>query len=534
MSKGDSNIPQTLHAEMYCATCDRSYSAHEQTCPIDGTALVGVHMAEPASMTGRVLNGRYRLLDQLGSGGMGVVYRATQLDLDREVAIKLIRSEFAQKPDTAKRFLRESRICGKLSNPHIVNVQEMGRSEEGELFLAMELLRGRSLDEVLKSSQALPVERAAWIVSQVCEALVAAHAMDVVHRDLKPHNIMILDNPPGRDFVKVLDFGLAKSLAADSSVTQSGSLVGTPLYMPPEMLLDGKVDARSDQYSLGVIFYQLVAGVLPFQAETIPGLLLKQAHAAPDPLPESIPAAVRDVILRLLSKQPSERYESAAAARAAIVAAVGLSEEGFDSFPVARAHVQARSRATTVDSEEVVASTQAALPTGKQLPRARLWMGGVVALVAGLALLLIVGKGSEPRPEPGAAAPPKEVPRAEATTKALPDVADPVLAVAPADAGVAVASETPEVVEAVSTVELRFTSSPSATLVVAGQEIGSTPQTLEVEASDVGLEVSLRRKGYEPISLQVIPSKSQAFAETLKRIRKHHTSSGAHDSSLPF
>ena len=526
---------------MYCPTCDKSFSAHEVTCPSDGTALVGLAVAAPASMAGRVLNGRYRLTGQLGSGGMGVVYRATQLDLDREVAIKLIRSEFAQKPDTVKRFLRESRICGKLSNPHIVNVQEMGRSEEGELFLAMELLRGNSLDHMIKKSGSIPVERAAWIVSQVCEALVAAHAMDVVHRDLKPQNIMVLDNPPGRDFVKVLDFGLAKSLAADSSVTQSGSIVGTPLYMPPEMLLDGKVDARSDQYSLGVIFYQLVTGALPFTSDTIPGLLLKQAHADPDPLPDHVPEPVRAVIMRLLSKKPEGRYETATAARAAIASAVGLGEESFDSFPVARARGQARSRVESPDSENVLAVASAPEAT-RRVPRAALWIAAVAALGAVLALVVVGGNDAAPGDSAGAVA--GAVAVSEAPTR--PGIETPsattarVAAHSPdaSPSGSAVMPQDPppdaKLDAVVANVELRFESSPSATLLIDGKAVGRTPQTLQLPVSDAGLDVVLRRKGYQSVTMQVTPSKDQTFDKRLKRVRKTQPSSGAHDSNLPF
>lgn len=244
--------------EMYCPACGRSEPAPAETCPKDGTKLVRLADASDPHI-GRSIEGRFTLREKLGAGGMGTVYRAHQLSLGRDVAIKLIKQDYSSDRFAAKRFLREAQLVSRLSHPHIVSTMDFGQTQDGLLFLVMEYLQGRTLRRVLQEEGAFSAERTIGVGVQLCDALETAHRTSIVHRDLKPGNVIVLDDPPGRDFLKVLDFGLAKSLATDeSTMTESGELMGTPKYLSPEMALGEEATLLSDLYSVGVILYELL------------------------------------------------------------------------------------------------------------------------------------------------------------------------------------------------------------------------------------------------------------------------------------
>jgi serine/threonine protein kinase len=247
------------------------------------------------------------------------VYRARQASVDREVAIKVIHPNLLADAAVIKRFLREARLASKLNHPNAVGVLDFGQTAEGMFYLVMELLTGRTLDQVIEEDGLFDARRVVKIGTQICDALEAAHAMSIVHRDLKPENVMLLDT--GRDFVKVLDFGLAKSLEQDPAmdVTVSGILQGTPQYVPPERACGQSGDGRSDLYSLGCMLYLLATGVLPFSAPSINDLLIKHVAERPPPM-LGVPDVLSDVIFRLLAKKPQDRYASATETRAALEA----------------------------------------------------------------------------------------------------------------------------------------------------------------------------------------------------------------------
>lgn len=299
-------------AEAYCAACNNSFSVDHEYCPNDGAKLVKL-TARPDLLIGRVFDNRYEIRSALGHGGMGTVYRGWQRSVDREVAIKVIHPKLSNDLAVAKRFLREARLCSRLSQPNIVNVYDFGQSEDGILFLVMELLRGRTLSKDLETGKPLPLARIRTIGRQLCDALDAAHSQGIVHRDLKPGNIVILDEPPGRDLLKVLDFGLAKSLLAETTslVTQTDALLGTPLYMAPEQVVGKPSDARADLYSLGCILYQMASGRPPFVGANINATLAAHVERAPDPLPLAIPPSIAATIARLMQKDADARFQSA-------------------------------------------------------------------------------------------------------------------------------------------------------------------------------------------------------------------------------
>jgi serine/threonine protein kinase len=268
----------------------------------------------------QVIAGRFRIECEIGTGGMGTVYRATHLGLERPVAVKIIKPEFAADQDVADRFMREARTMAKLRHPHAAMIFDAGNLPDGRHFIVMEFVEGRTLSEILAEEGRFMPERAVRIAADICDVLSEAHKLGIIHRDLKPSNIML--NERG---VCVLDFGVAKVLAtsADATATHhattgSGMIVGTPRYMSPEQCLGQRVGARSDLYSLGVLLYEMMAGRPPFVDALQSAVLVKQATAAPPPLPQlrsDVPHTLAVAIHTLLAKRPEHRPQTAEAAR---------------------------------------------------------------------------------------------------------------------------------------------------------------------------------------------------------------------------
>jgi hypothetical protein len=265
---------------------------------------------------GELVDGRFRVLERLGAGGMGVVYRALQLPLEREVALKLVRADGGA--EAKARFLREARVASRLRHPGIGTVHDCGRAPDGVLWLAMELVAGRSLKQVLAADGPLPLARAAAIATQLCDALAAAHAAGVVHRDVKPSNVMVLDG----DRVRLLDFGLARSFdGGDTFVTREGVTSGTPAYMAPEVVRGGDASARSDLFALGMTLYEMLAGAHPFAAPTADAMLARILADTPPPL-DGVGLHVAALIERLLVRDPTERPGSAVLVKERLLAAL--------------------------------------------------------------------------------------------------------------------------------------------------------------------------------------------------------------------
>ncbi|MEO8698543.1 MAG: protein kinase [Kofleriaceae bacterium] len=398
--------------EAYCATCEHSFPLHFDMCPNDGTRLTKLRSLADA-LIGRVFDGRYEIRAALGEGGMGTVYRGCQLSVDREVAIKVIHPKLASDHTTVKRFLREARLASRLSQANIVNVYDFGQSEDGVLYLVMELLRGHTLAAILDQTvSGLAVKRILAIGIQLCDALQAAHALGIVHRDLKPGNIVVLDAGSGRDQIKVLDFGLAKSLASDatSHVTNSSALVGTPLYMAPEQIENKASDQRADLYSVGCILYHLVTGTAAYYSESINLVLAGHLYEPIPALPANVPPQLVALIEALLQKDPANRPGSALDVRAALEA---ISENRLlESGPV----VPRPSMAPTQP-------LPAAHPISAPAPAAgnRRWLVLVLALaiagVAATAVYVALARDDQPQaiatPAPASAVPPPATPTVE-------------------------------------------------------------------------------------------------------------------------
>jgi eukaryotic-like serine/threonine-protein kinase len=267
----------------------------------------------PDPMLGELLDRRFRVLERLGTGGMATVYRGVQVSLDRPVAIKVIRGDLLEDPAIVQRFVREARLLTSINHPNIVSVYDVGHTASGMLYIVMELVRGATLESELLRGR-FAAERAREIAGQLCDALAATHEHGIVHRDLKPANIMLLEAPGLHDIVKVLDFGLATSLATSrpaSRLTVAGMVMGTPRYMAPETIgsAGAVADAKSDLYSLGCVLYELLAGRPPFTDSALPVVLARHLRDAPPRLPPDVPLTVARLVMALLAKDPANRPE---------------------------------------------------------------------------------------------------------------------------------------------------------------------------------------------------------------------------------
>jgi serine/threonine-protein kinase len=283
--------------------------------------------AEADPMLGRVLDGRFRILDRLGAGSMGTVYRAIQAPIGRPVAIKILRSDRAVDEGSRARFLREARANSSLASPNTVTVFDFGQSESGDFFLAMELLEGESLGERIRRVGRLDPDEAIDTAMQALHSLAEAHAKGIIHRDLKPDNVFFAHaHASGKrsEIVKVLDFGIAKMMDAGENhpmsavETQAGTVFGTPRYMSPEQAQGKSLDARSDLYSLGVVLYHMMTGRPPFIDDDAIVVMARHIKTAPPAMSDVAPDAnispeVEHAVMRMLSKEPGKRPQSAEA-----------------------------------------------------------------------------------------------------------------------------------------------------------------------------------------------------------------------------
>ncbi len=266
---------------------------------------------------GDIIEGKYRIVRLLGEGGMGAVYEGENTRIHRKVAIKVLHAAVAAKADVVQRFEREAQAAGRIGSEHIVEVLDLGTLSDGERFMVMEYLDGESLGDRIKKRKRLAPVEAAPILSQLLEGLAAAHQAGIVHRDLKPDNVYLLVSRGGqKDFVKVLDFGVSKFsvLDSDMSMTKTGAVMGTPFYMSPEQARGGKIDHRSDLYSVGVVMYQAVTGRLPFNAETFNELVFKIALESPEPAELIVPnldPAFAQIMAKAMFRDVAGRFQSA-------------------------------------------------------------------------------------------------------------------------------------------------------------------------------------------------------------------------------
>jgi serine/threonine protein kinase len=259
---------------------------------------------------GKVLAERFEILERLGDGGTGVVYKARQLSVDRIIALKVLGAHVSTDPQWIRRFQNEARAASRLEHPNTVRVIDFGQTREGLLFIAMEYLHGHSLRTEIDQMRRLPHSRVLHIVSQVCASLSEAHAQGIIHRDIKPDNIYLVEKKGAGDVVKVLDFSVAKFDSPDGQLTRAGVVFGTPAYMSPEQGRGVTLDPRSDIYAVGVVAYEMLSGRPPFEHQIPTEVVLMHLRQQPAPLVD-VPTPVAQLVMRTLEKEPARRPANA-------------------------------------------------------------------------------------------------------------------------------------------------------------------------------------------------------------------------------
>ena len=301
-----------------CPKCGKRFLGNEEFCPTDGQTLADLDdkkLEDP--LVGTTIDGRYQVEKKLGEGGMGVVYLAKHAVIGNKCAIKVLRGELTGEGEVSERFIQEARAAAAIGNDHIIQITDFGQLPDGSAYFVMEFLDGLALHDIIEESPTMAAERALHIMIQCCEALAAAHTSDIVHRDLKPDNIFLVRKGGADDFVKILDFGIAKVQSSEQGkrLTKTGMIFGTPQYMSPEQAAGSGVDARTDIYSLGIIMYELLCGHVPFEADTFMGVLTKHLYEEPIPPrrlvpPIDVPQNLEAILLKAIAKKPDKRYQT--------------------------------------------------------------------------------------------------------------------------------------------------------------------------------------------------------------------------------
>lgn len=461
-------------------------------------------------LIGKTLSGRFEIVAPLGSGGMGRVYRAIQHPLDRLVALKVLNPRYdgAKDPGFEKRFFLEASMTAKLKHPNTITVHDYGRTDDGIYFIAMELVEGETLQQVLLKTGPLPWPRAIYMGAQVARSIREAHKLGLVHRDLKPANIMMLSDGASGDVVKVLDFGLVKDITLSPSkpreenraeITQAGILLGSPLYMAPEQARN-ELDPRSDIYSLGVVLFQAISGRTPFVGKESIDIIVKHVREKPPELKElaEVPIEVNGLVMKCLEKQPSARFQNMDELLEAMHQATsgqGMSGVFADPRGISGNILSAVSRGATPRGTRMAARAHSqelesiSIQFDDQAPKGidRRWAIGLI--LAGIGLIigglmvggLFVARPSPPKPPPAAVPKPANIP-----------------------------VEKPPVVSEDAPVNVLFdiTSEPAgATVLRGGRPLGRTPLRLPLPrfgAEPLTLDLTFSLEGYQTANLTAL------------------------------
>ncbi|HVR62626.1 MAG TPA: serine/threonine-protein kinase [Polyangia bacterium] len=458
--------------------------------------------------------GNYKITAKLGEGGMGVVYLAEHPVIGKKVAMKAIHPELARNAEVVSRFVTEAKSVNQIGHEHIVDISDFGNTTDGEFYFVMEYLQGESMSERLKREERLPVQAAINIAAQVADALGSSHEHGIIHRDLKPENIYLISRGAQKDFVKVLDFGLAKLTQVEEKVshkTRTGSVMGTPYYMSPEQC-EGKatIDHRADIYSLGVILFEMLTGKVPFGGEGYGEIIVKHITMPPPSVRSIVPAlppALDLILFRALAKDREERFQTMADFRQALLdpdayapsaPLVGIPDDlsgaARAAAPMKRSDINLAQKVAfgsglRVGSDEPVTSPSTyrqgvgeiieELTPKKTSRRAVLFVA--IAAATGFAFVAFTGVRRESRHQP----PP------------------PVI-------------ESPRVPTAV---RVNFNSDPDRATVIRtdnGQELGQTPLSIEVPYSDSAVEFIFKKPGYENKVMYIVPNLPSPLFATLQ------------------
>src|SRR5579871_2403829 len=453
--------------------------------------------------------GNYKITAKLGEGGMGVVYLAEHPVIGKKVAMKAIHPELSKNSDVVSRFITEAKAVNQIGHEHIVDIADFGNTSEGEFYFVMEYLQGESLSDRLKREKRIPLHQAMSIGAQIADALNASHQQGIIHRDLKPENIFLCSRGANREFVKVLDFGLAKLTQNDQKVThktRTGSVMGTPYYMSPEQC-EGKteIDYRADIYSLGVLIFEMLTGKVPFGGEGYGEIIVKHVTMPPPSVrtvvPE-LPEFMDPIMYRVLAKDRDQRFQTMSDLREALLdperyassaPEIGIPDDlsgiARAAAPMARADIEARS-ALQDPANTLTPPPPGRTPSGRgelienidNLIRTK--PGSRLVLLVGIgsatlaAILLFGHRADTHRPAPAASLP-----------------------LHPA------------------TVRVNFNSDPDGAVIVRadGKTLGLTPLSIEVAYSDSAVEFQFKKSGYEPKTMYVVPNLPSPLFATLHR-----------------
>ncbi len=410
-------------------------------------------------LIGTVVSQRYRIIRKVGEGGMGAVYQAEHALIEKRVALKILFQDLTRRPDLVARFLQEAKSASRIDQENVIDISDFGQSADGLVYIAMEFLDGQDLGKTLRAEKQLPWQRTQPILMQIAKALRAAHSHGIIHRDMKPENIYLVEREGRPDFVKVLDFGIAKVVSADDSegprLTQTGMIFGTPEYMSPEQAQGHPPDQRVDVYAVGCIMYHMLTGAVPFTADSFMGILTKHLLEPVVPprkrRPElNIPADVEAICLRAMEKDRDKRWPDMDAFYQALGAAGGVPFEPSHVFSpphaslkyprLTEANTEARQSKTAISVSPPVGTFEderpqrAERPAGSSSASAKIGLGvaGVVAI--GLVLVLALRAGPGKSAETVAAAPPPATAAAPAAKPGVAPAAGPAAATAVAPA----------------------------------------------------------------------------------------------------
>ena len=454
----------------------------------------------PDPMIGRVLSGLYKVDRRIGEGGMGQVYLALHIHLDKAFAVKVLSGKVASNKGAVERLRQEARAAGSIKHDNIVDVVNFDVMETGDVFLVMEMLEGKSLAEVIEEGP-MSLERALPIAYQLCDGLQAAHDNGIVHRDLKPENVFICRKRDA-DFVKILDFGISKIKTAEAEkvrMTRTGQLVGTPLYMSPEQARgEADIDHRADVYAMGVMLYEMLTGRPPFEGGNYFQLLWKHGNEAPRPPSELVgmPPGIEAAILRSLAKTPDERWPSMKELGDALAAAapeVPLDPGRLMSLPP-------RASAPTPTPDAPVADPDPVVPASSRTP----WIVAAVVLLLGVAgAAYALGGGGSSTGETSEVSEPEGGER-QAEPEAT-EATEATETTETTEAESTMAAVLPEGVEPPRQVRVRFVSTPTGAVVRRGDErLGQTPFELDLPP-DERFEVQFSLPNHRSRSVPVEP-----------------------------
>lgn len=443
---------------------------------------------------GTTFDHRYKIQQLLGEGGMGFVYLARHKVIDKKVAVKVLRSEMAKDREILDRFLQEAKAASSIGNPHIIDISDFGDLPDGSTYFVMEYLEGQSLSQLIDSEVGLSVERICHIARQMADGLAAAHERGIIHRDLKPDNVFLIHRGSDQDFVKILDFGIAKvtGSASDTKLTKAGAVFGTPHYMSPEQAAGAPIDHRADIYALGVMLYELTSGQLPFNADNFMGILTQHMYKAPVPIRALVPSpdcppSLEAVILKCLSKKQEARYQSMEELSA------DLQRIETGGVPHAVAEMMARSGGFNVPADyfnQTAAIVPATPPVAqKKWPRL-VWIAGATAAVGLVTTILVVSNivaGSTP-PKTAQSAAPRE------TATVVPVVASAAAPVAPKKRAVVIAA------------------TPMTAIGYRDDQPFKLPSSVDVDEGKT-VSIEIRAEGYETARLDLDGKESSAVVE---------------------